>query len=795
MLSPSVLRSTCFGVLLLLLSGVVLLGSASVPDAWARPAPGSGTSAETASTPACPPGTFVPKVRPEQAIGRVEGLIEIDGKLDDMEWSGATRLTGFTEVQPGDQVKPPVCTEVYVAYDDANLYVSFIAYDDDPGSIRASLRNRDQIFQDDWVGIILDPYGDAVQAYEIFVNPLGIQGDLLMSSTGGEDVGFDLVYRSEGRVTEQGFEVEMAIPFSSLRFPAQPVQEWRINFIRTRPRSSRQQFAWASVDRDDPCFMCQFGTITGLQGIQPSTNLDLLPGVVGSQSAALPDENAGAGLNNGRVSIEPSLNARYSITPSLLAEATLNPDFSQVESDAAQIDVNSTFALFFPERRPFFQEGSDLFETYVDVVYTRSINDPSAAAKTTGRTGRYSLAYLSAVDENSPLLVPLEERSGTVNAGRSFSNIIRARRTFGENSFVGTTITDRRFMDGGSGSLASTDLRVQLLDNYRFEAQLALSNTHEPTDETLSADLEDEDRSPLFDRGSHTVALDGEQFQGNAFFLSFDRNARHWNFDLGFNSYSPTFRTANGFVTRNDYRRLRLWQGVMFYPEWWIVERVEPGMFAMTEYNYDGTPKGTYGELMLWMRLKGQTNVFGYVGRGRERFRDVQFEGLNEWYGEIYSRFSEWLNLGFEVSGGESIYRETPELGKRLNMEVEATIKPLQRLIIEPEVSYASLRNPSPAPDEDTFFFQGYIFRTRASLQFTRELSMRLVVQYNDFDENLSVEPLLSYQINPFSVFYLGTTHGYDRFDDADALDDGISPGFHQTERQLFFKFQYLVRV
>ena len=724
---------------------------------------------------------FAPKVQPTMQVQRRQHEIAIDGKLGDKGWCNATHVTGFTEIQPGDQERPPVRTEVLVAYDDSHLYLAFMAHDDEPSAIRASLRNRDEIFADDWVGVILDPYGDAAQAYEIFANPLGIQGDLLMASGSGEDVGYDLVYQSEGQITENGYQVEMAIPFSSLRFPDRPVQEWQATFIRTRPRSSREQYSWSTVNRDDPCFMCQFGTLAGLEGVEPGTNLDILPAFVGSQAGALnDDEDPASNFDNGRVQAEPSLNLRYNFTPSLSAEATVNPDFSQVESDAAQIDVNSTFALSYPERRPFFQEGSDLFDTWMDIVYTRSINNPMAATKLTGRVGRTSVAYLSAVDEDTPLLMPFKERSEIAEAGRSFSNILRARRTFGENSFIGATLTDRRLFEGGYGSLGSLDMKWQLLTNYRLEAQVALSNTQEP--EQLA--VGEENDAADFGDGAYSAALDGERFTGNGVFLSFDRNARHWNFDLAYEGYSPTFRTANGFVTGNDYRRLRMWQGVRFYPEGTWIERIQPGVSARTDYDFGGEKRKDFAEVTLWSRLRGQTNVFMSYGVGRERFHGVLFERLSDWNANVNSRFSDVLTGGFYVGGGRSIYRDDePERGQRRNVSMWATIKPLQRFVIQPEVDYSELRDL----ETGEAFFSGYIVRTKFSFQFTRELSLRLVTQYNDFSESLDIEPLLQYQINPFTVFYIGSTHDYGRFEQP--------YGWMQAQRQFFFKFQYLFRM
>lgn len=732
---------------------------------------------------------FTPKVQPEAHAVQLSGPIHVDGRLSEPAWSNASRLSGLTEIRPGDQTSPDACTIVIVGYDKTHLYVAFRAHDPDPSSIRASLQNRDEIFGDDWVGIIVDPYGDATQAYEIFANPHGIQGDLLMSSTNGEDVGFDLVYQSEGRLTDEGYVVEMAIPFSSLRFPATPIQEWRITFLRTRPRRSRQQYSWATVDRDDPCFMCQFGTLRGLEGIEPSTNLDVIPAVVGSQSADLANASVPrSGLNNDRLTVEPSINLRYNFTPSVSAEATVNPDFSQVESDAARIDANETFALSYPERRPFFQEGSELFETWIDVIYTRSINAPIAAGKTTGRFGQTSVAYLSAIDQKTPMLLPFEEQSATLEVGQSASNILRARRSFGESSFVGATVTDQRYTDiGGSGSVASADAKIQFWKNYRLETQFALSRTDEPNHSDLSSTLD----VATFDRGAHTAALDGETFTGTGAFVSVDRNARHWSFDLAYEHNSPTFRTPNGFERSNDYRLVRLWQGYQFYlDDGELVDRIRPSTWLMVERNFDGVGKQTAGELQLQIRLIGQTYVWTDVGYRQERFNGVRFPGLADWNLNVNSNFSDPVRLGFNVNGGRDIYRsDTPEEGNALNVSVWGTFQPVSRVTIQPEANYARLRDI----DTDTTFFEGYVLRAKTSVQFTRELSLRLITQYNHFSGRVDLEPLLSYEINPFSVFHVGTTHNYTVLEDTPVSD--VNSSVVQTGRQFFFKFQYLFRL
>ena len=333
---------------------------------------------------------YVPIYNPEVTISRAAGAIEIDGDLGDAGWQGAAVADNFAEHNPGDQTKPDVDTRVLIAYDDDNLYVGFLCYDD-PAQVRATRCRRDNIFGDDIVFICLDTYGEAAVAYEIAANPYGIQGDLLFSTGLGEDETYDLIYSSAGRITPEGYVVEMAVPFASLRFPDADQQIWRADFWRNRPRGSRYQYSWAAYDRDETCWPCQWGTLRGISGVKPGAGLEIMPAVVGHQSSRLGEAG---GFEDGRVKGDAGIGITYDVSSELTAEATFNPDFSQVESDDEQIDVNTTFALFYEERRPFFQEGSDLFTSFFNAVYTRSINDPLAAAKLTWRKGANSVALL-----------------------------------------------------------------------------------------------------------------------------------------------------------------------------------------------------------------------------------------------------------------------------------------------------------------------------------------------------------------------------------------------------------------
>lgn len=722
---------------------------------------------------------FVPNNKPVLHVQRCAGDIEIDGELRDSGWDNAVKAGNFAENTPRERVKPPVETEVLVTYDDDNFYLAFICYDD-PSTVRASMRDRDEIFSDDYVGIILDTYGDAAWAYEIFVNPLGLQGDLRWIPGGDEDIRFDIVFHSRGRITDQGWQVEVAIPFSSLRFPVKSIQEWRATFWRNRPRSDREKSTWAAIDRDVPCFPCQFGTLIGFENAKPGSRLEVLPSVIGFQSASLRNpQNPRSALENTDPDAEVSLNLRYLLSSDLTADATYNPDFSQIESDAAQVDVNNNFALFYPEKRPFFQEGSDLFNSFSNIVYTRSINDPLFAGKLTGRlASRTAIGYIIARDEHSPQLLPFEEYTALAEVGRSVSNIVRVKQSIGEDSYLGAIATDRRIDDGGSGTVLGADVNFRLNKKYRIGAQLLASHTEEPENSALFGD------ASLFDRGRHTAAFDGEKYWGNTAYVGLTREARLWNFELEYRQVSPTFRADNGFIFRNNQREGSFWTGLFFRPRSKTFIEVTPTIAIGRIWNYSGPRKDEWVSPELSLLLPAQTSVqLGWL-YSRETFQGSFFPGIRHYRMYVESRFSDPLSLGGQIKRIKYIARrlEAPVLGHGWEIEAFFSLKLFQRLIVRPEYSYEELNNP----ETDEKIYSGYILRTQLNYQFTREWFLRLIVQYDNFNRVMGVEPLLSYKLNPFTIFYLGSTHSYQNLRET---RDMI-----QNSRQFFFKFQYLLR-
>jgi hypothetical protein len=731
---------------------------------------------------------FVPAFNPTLQLTEVSGKIDIDGVLDDPGWQGAAIIEQFIEFQPGDQTKPPVDTKVYVTYDNEFLYVAFVCYDD-PSEVRATLSERDRWSGDDAVAVFIDTYGEAEWAYKFFANPYGIQEDNLWSRTGDDDNSYDLVWESAGKITDSGYQVELAIPFSSLRFPNRENQVWKIDFCREHPRESYRQYAWSAYDRNEPCEPCQWGTVTGIENVQSGRGIEVIPTFLGYQASTL----SGGGTTGSPFEFvsddpkgEPSLFARYAPASNTTLEAGVNPDFSQVESDAAQIDVNTTFALFYPEKRPFFLEGSDIFSTWTNTVYTRSINDPQIAAKMISRLERTTFAYLGAQDETTPIILPFEESSAFIQTGKSFSNIARARRTYGDDSYLGFIMTDRRLDGGGSGSLLSVDGQQRMSQNFRLQWQLIGSHTEEPKDTSLTAGLND----VYFDGGKHTAGFDGESFSGHTIVANLEERSRYIDMDLTYWERSPTFRADNGFEPRNNWRRTDIYLAYTFYHESGLLERIIPSMRAHRIWNFDGELKNARAEVNVQTQLSAlQISTHTRYMRESETFGGVYFDNLWKAHNCFHSTPMDLISFGVGIDYEESIARRFMVKSRITSSSGWVDIKPVDRLLIENWFNYTRGHDVNT----DDQLFEGYIVRSRLNIQILRELSMRLVVEYDDFSKSWNMAPLMTYRINPFSVFYIGSTLDWNHYNGLG--EDGMGSTTRLSSRQYFMKLQYLFQI
>ncbi|HRS02412.1 MAG TPA: DUF5916 domain-containing protein, partial [Bacteroidota bacterium] len=701
--------------------------------------------------------SFTPNYLPMLDIPYYNGNIKIDGKLDDEGWKIANIASNFSEASPGDRIKPKVDTKVLAVYNNEYVYFAFICYDN-PKKVRYSFTDRDACFNDDIVAIILDTYGNAEWAYEIFVNPLGIQADARWSPS-GEDISFDFIFYSKGMLTDSGYQVEVAIPFSSLRFPNKPEQVWRATFWRNHSSDTRRQYSWAAISQNNPCLPCQFGYLTGIKNVKSINRLELLPSLIAHQSGYLSNANSSnQHFVEGKVKIDPSLGIRYSFSPSLTAEATINPDFSQVESDVQQIDVNSTFALYYDEKRPFFQEAGDLLQSRFNTIYTRSINDPLYGARVTGRFNKSSLAIISAYDEYSPLIVPQEEHSYSLygGAGKSLINILRYKQTIYENSYIGAIVTDRRFEDNGAGTLLSLDGSLRFVDNYYFKFQYANSYTSNVNDSVLNGQISQDGKRPkIFENCSSW---------GRAMNAAFSRDAKYWDLTLSYEEINPTFRADVGLMPKNNYRQSRFYTDYKFYTDSKYFDIIIPSIEVARVWNFDGIRKDQWISPSLYIQFKAQTYLTLWYLWSRERFEGIDFPGIKRGGISINSNFTDLISLYFNIESGRMIARnlDKPILGKGNNIGCGMSLKLFKRFFIDPDYSFSDLKDPLT----NTVIFNGYILRTKFTYQFTRELFIRLVAQYDHFSDRFDIEPLIYYKLNPFSIFYIGSTLDYNYYND-----------------------------
>ncbi|MDX1631117.1 MAG: DUF5916 domain-containing protein, partial [Thermoanaerobaculia bacterium] len=504
-------------------------------------------------------------------VERAAGEIEIDGRLEDPGWRSATKDTLDYEYVPGENVQPPVETTVLLTYDDDHVYVAFRARDPEPDRIRAHLMDRDEIHtlvQDDHVVLMFDTFDDDRRAYQFRVNPLGVQADAFNSEIGGgEDWSFDLIWDSAGRITDEGYVVEIAVPLNQLRFPAADGElSWGIRFGRSWPRSVRHRMANHPVDRDESCVICQFPTVVGFAGIQPGRNLEVTPTLTASRTDER-RELPGGDLEEGPEEVEPGITGRWGITPSITLHGTLNPDFSQVEADVAQLNVNERFALFFPEKRPFFLEGSDFFDTPISAVFTRTIVDPAWGLKLTGKQERDSGGLLVAEDDVNSLVLPSNQGSGFAFLEDDvLATIARYRRDVGTGSSLGLLYAGREGT-GYHNRVGGLDGFLRFSDSDTLRFQYLRSDTRYPAELGLGDDF-------LTDDGIEAW---------------YNHSTRSWFWVVGYKDLGPDFRADSGFEPRVDLRTVQASLGRQFWgtEDDWYTRWNVGGNYTRTE-DHDG---------------------------------------------------------------------------------------------------------------------------------------------------------------------------------------------------------------
>jgi hypothetical protein len=706
---------------------------------------------------------------------RIDLPIKITGRLDDPAWLRSFPVELRYEITPGENSQSKLRTTVMALYDNENLYFGFRCYDTVPESIRAHLADRDKIFRDDFVLVTIDPYNNYQKGYEYAVNPFGIQGDLLMMGSGMEDPSYDMVWFAEAGIDDKGWTAELAIPFSTLDFSPEDIQKWTISLLRCIPRENTYQVSWTPIDRNNPSYMAQGGRLTGLKDIKPGGSVDLLPYTMidysGPESITDDNDNKSAG-NNLKARIGGGI--EYSPGSNITINTVINPDFSQIETDADQVSVNTTFALEYPEKRPFFMSGMDLLQT--PMYYSRTINNPLAATKINGKAGKISFLALAAYDRNSGIIIPGEEQSNTVETNtETWVGVGRARYDLGNESFVGTMLLTRNFSDAYN-YVGGLDWSYKFWKNWYFQGELFLSRTKELNDTLLFGSKR------LFGSTGYDAAFDGESYYGTGMHLSIRRTGRNYSFNLVQNNFSPTYQTYNGMFPEVNGRQTYIQNSYTIHPNKKLISNVSFLMNTTFNYNYDGVFKEFVIQPGIRIQCIGQTFLnASYMALNRERFRGILFDKINRSVFMLRTTPVRGLTLGISGQAGRFIYRTTdPKPGNGHTLTLSTDIEASSRLKTSFTVTLAEL-NEAVSGDQ---FYKGQIYRNITTYQFSRKLFFREITQYNTFSRSINIYPLISYKFNAFTMFCAGMTQ--------DLIQDPDADSYSNSGYQYFVKLQYL---
>ena len=704
-----------------------------------------------------------PAPRRETTIPTLSGAPALDGRLDEAQWKQAAVITDFTNAKPVEDSTPSQKTVFYVYRDQTHLYVGIDAFDTEPQKVRATFADRDTIFGDDWAGVLLDPFGDSRHAALLIANPRGVQVDCLESETSDDDCSWDTIFFTGGRLNEHGWSLEMSIPFSSLRLDPDR-DTWGFQPGRMIARTA-EQMLWSPYRAADGSFLKQMGRMHGMKGIEVPPLVELIPELTARTGTAI--DNSGAlarsgppnGLSRGGSGADAGITARISKGGEAL-DATLNPDFSQVESDTSRVTLNQRFPLSYEEKRPFFLEGRDQFNLPWNVIYTRAIVDPFYGLKVTGREGPTAFALLTAMDQHptsstvDPVWDPANYRKQA-----AYTTVARSTTDISEEATLGFVATDKR-VGFADNRLVGPDVTLHLSKSWTTVGQLLFSSTDNP-DES------------------------GED--GTAAKVRLFHNDRYWHLFSYYEQTDRGFRAEAGFIPRVGYRELG---GETSYRLETGRERglifVRPGFFARTVESTVNDDRNADFAPYVGINF-GHSFIRPGAGFFTERFEHVKYSKhaltLN-----AGSSWLKWLDTEMSaVAGDEISYFEpaNPYLGSIVSANVTATIKPVDRVNIGASY-YREIFSKAHSLAPENFKAQGVydatVARTTTQVFFTQYVSARVVAQWTTIDYKLSLSGLLAYRPGPGTIFYIG-------YQDA-------APGRRAVDtsrdRALFVKMSYL---
>ncbi|MEX0963180.1 MAG: DUF5916 domain-containing protein [Pseudohongiellaceae bacterium] len=707
------------------------------------------------------------------SIPRVTTEPRIDGQIDPGEWSQATRIAVNIETDPSDNIRAEVEAEALLMEDGEVLYVAFIALDPEPEQIRAFYRDRDSMWNDDWVGIVLDTFNDERRAFEFFANPYGVQADAIQDDINdNEDASWNAIWDSAGQINEDGYIVEMAIPVKQLRFtPSDSTQTWGIDLVRNYPRDRRTRIANNRRDRNISCYICQLSKADGFANLSSSRNLQIIPTLT---SSAVENRNPAIGdWESEAIDPEASLDVRWGISQDIYLNATLNPDFSQVEADSAQLDINNTFSLFFPERRTFFLDGADYFDTFENLVHTRNISDPDYGLKLTGKNGGHTYALLTANDVSTSFLIPRSLGSSVASLEDIESKVAIGRYRFDifENSTIGALVTDRS-ADGYSNRVSSIDAVLRPSDQDAISIQTMHSSSNYPT----------------LIQGQYGQA---SSLSDSSHRVEYRHNDEFWDWRLGYTDMGDDFRADLGFVNRVDFKFV-----VATVGHTWRGESDDFFNRIRIALDYDRT------EDQSGLQLEEEFEVFVNMNGPQQSFLNGLFGGSETyWNGKYFDEQFNQVVIGFTPHANLSLStliriedvvdfantrlgrstRYGPSInyrwGKHLELELDHT---LQQFDVE-----------------GGRLFTANLTDLKSTYQFSARSFLRFTLQYTDNKRNqdlylspvqarskqLTTQLLYSYRVSAATRFFIG-------YSDAGFQNDAFD-SIEKINRTIFAKFSY----
>ncbi len=716
---------------------------------------------------------------PRLAIPRVATPPTLEDYLDGVPRPDEAAITTFVQREPGDGVPASQETQAYISYDESSLYVIFVARDAEPHRVRASRTRREGFGNDDFVGIILSTFADRRRSYLFIVNPLGVQLDGVTGEGDDDDYSYDTIWHSDGQLTLFGFVVRLAIPFKSLRFSNAQRQEWGIAVARAIRRNNETSF-WPFITRRISSVGQQLATATGLEKISPGRNIQFIPYGAFTRARFLDGERpAYVTDTDGRAGLDSKVVLKDAFTVDL----TLDPDFSQVESDEPQVTINQRFEVFFPEKRPFFIENASYFQTPINLFFSRRIADPQVGVRVTGKAGGWALAGLGIDDRAPGERVPAGDPAHDRRTG---IGVVRLQRDLPNQSSFGVLATTRDF--------ASSDSRVVSVDGrYRFSDTLAATG------------------QAAF---SQTRALDGTSRSGPAFSLELDRSGRTWGAFVRYEDLSADFRAPLGFVQRVDVRRIRPFVRYTWFPGKGALVSIRPELSGTALWDHAGTLNDWRGNAELQFELKGQTDIEVGLNESMERFEGIEFRKRAASLA-LETAWLKWLETSFSFDRGQEINffpsaELEPFLANATETEFSVTLKPTPPLRLDQTYLFTRLTTRGAPLDipRGGVIVDNHIWRSRASYQFTRSLSLRAIVDYSavlpdpllidlEREKAFTADILATYLVNPWTALYVGYTDGYGNVEIDPIPRDRLRTTesvFHSTGRQLFVKMSYLLR-